>query len=184
MRRVLSSRKFLARLMLWDRQIAEGVQRRGCPRCGGRLDVANYPRKPRGLPEGLGPEWRMRLSFCCAVDGCRKRMTPPSVRFFGRWLYVAVVAVFAGLLASASKPSQSCGWSASRRRLGLCRRTWSRWLRWWREEFLRTPAGRELQARFLPSCALVSVYGYFSGTPPNRMLRVLSRVQEGCSSVG
>jgi hypothetical protein len=31
----------------------------------------------------LGPEHNRRYSFCCAVDGCRSRATPPSLRFLG-----------------------------------------------------------------------------------------------------
>jgi hypothetical protein len=32
------------------------------------------------LDKGYG----QRFSFCCAVGGCRKRTTPPSLRFLGR----------------------------------------------------------------------------------------------------
>jgi hypothetical protein len=59
-----------------DEKLATEVKSAGCP-CGGRLDRADYPRKPRGLP----PEWEetfsSRISFCCAREGCRRRITPP-----------------------------------------------------------------------------------------------------------
>ena len=37
-----------------------------------------YDRKPRG-----GSQWTLRFSFCCDQEGCRRRHTPPSVRFHG-----------------------------------------------------------------------------------------------------
>lgn len=50
---------------------------------------ADYDRKPRGGPE----HWSERHSFCCDQDGCRRRHTPPSVRFLGRKVYVGFVVV-------------------------------------------------------------------------------------------
>jgi hypothetical protein len=84
-----------------DAEQAERVRARGCE-CGGRLHRADYPRKVRGL----GPEHEAllsrRLSFCCAREGCRRRHTPPSVRFWGRMVYAAavVVLVMSGLDAA------------------------------------------------------------------------------------
>lgn len=91
-----SVKQFFHLLVLLDRQEAELVQRRGCP-CGGRLHHADYPRKPRGVPAECEPEMSRRISFCCAEPGCRRRSTPPSVRFLGRRVYVAaqVLAVSA-----------------------------------------------------------------------------------------
>src|SRR6185503_12766170 len=48
-----------------------------CAACGGALHQGNFPRKPRGGRGLLGPEYKLRLSFCCSTDGCRKRLTPP-----------------------------------------------------------------------------------------------------------
>jgi hypothetical protein len=50
-----------------------------CPDCGGTLHAANYLRKPRGWLIALGEEHNLRFSFCCAVDGCRDRATPPQL---------------------------------------------------------------------------------------------------------
>ena len=69
-----------------DADLAAKVQAAGCLECGGRLDVANYPGEPRGA-DGLGDDFSVRASFCCAVDGCRRRRTPMSVRFLGRKVY-------------------------------------------------------------------------------------------------
>ena len=51
-----------------------------CPRCDGALHSATYPRKPHGLTAALRDDVR-RFSLCCSV--CRRRVNPPSVRFFG-----------------------------------------------------------------------------------------------------
>ena len=59
----------------------------------GMLHSARYPRKPRGGLDDLGPDYATRLSFCCAVDGCRRRTTPPSVRYLGRRVYLGAVVV-------------------------------------------------------------------------------------------
>ena len=61
-----------------DAAEAETCRSAGCPRCGGALHRATYPRKPHGLAPALRADAR-RFSFCCAV--CRRRVTPPSVRF-------------------------------------------------------------------------------------------------------
>ena len=70
-----------------DLDMADTTRSKGCS-CGGRLHRADYPRKPRGGPDDLPEEYRQRLSFCCDRDGCRKRSTPPSVRFLGRKVYL------------------------------------------------------------------------------------------------
>ena len=81
-----------------DEDLAEESRRAGCS-CGGRLHRAKYPRKPRGgcadLPESCG----CRLSFCCERDGCRKRVTPPSVRFLGRKVYLGAVVVLVAAMS-------------------------------------------------------------------------------------
>ena len=46
----------------------------------------------------LGPEHDWRLSFCCAVDGCRTRATPPSLRFVGRKVYLATIVVLVAIM--------------------------------------------------------------------------------------
>src|SRR5208337_1429585 len=70
-------------LLAVDRDLADACRTEGCA-CGGRRHMARYARKPRGRPCRLGPEHDQRFSFCCAVDGCRSRATPPSLRFLGR----------------------------------------------------------------------------------------------------
>ena len=102
-----------------DADLASKAQAAGCPRCCGRLHVANYPRKPRGA-DGLGDDYELRASFCCAVDGCRRRRTPPSVRFLGRKVYLGAVVVLASALARGPTKTSVTQLSAL---LGITRRT-------------------------------------------------------------
>ena len=77
-----------------DARVAAAVKAAGCPDCGGRLDQANYPRKPRGGDLGAAGEiFELRRSLCCARDGCRHRRTPPSLVFLGRRVYLAITVV-------------------------------------------------------------------------------------------
>ena len=82
----LATARFWSFLLAVDQDLAEETRKKACP-CGGRLHSANYPRKPRGTPVQLPERECLRLSFCCDRDGCRKRVTPPSVRFLGPKVY-------------------------------------------------------------------------------------------------
>ncbi len=118
-----------------DASIAEAFREAGCGRCGGRLHVADYARKPRGLGFRQG-EGFTRFSFCCGSEGCRRRSTPPSVRYFGSRVYAS------GCFLVVSALSGGCSAAAAHKlcmRLGIARRTLRRWRRWWREAFPRTP---------------------------------------------
>jgi len=83
-------------LLAIDDDLATTAHAGGCLLCGGRVDHADYPRKPRGGPATLGPAYDRRFSFCC--DACRKRLTPVSVRFLGRKVYLGVVVLLATVL--------------------------------------------------------------------------------------
>ena len=130
-----------------DRDLAEQMRARGCSRCGATLHSACYPRKPRCMG-ALGADWSTRLSFCCAREGCRRRHTPPSVRFLRRRLFPTIVIILATTLTQ--------GITARRRRtleaaLGVDRRTLSRWRQWWRDVFAESAFWKEVRARFIPS---------------------------------
>ena len=88
---VLADAKFHEQLLAFDRDLAASARAARCRLCGGALHSGSYDRKPRGGPTGLGQEYAERFSFCCAVDGCRTRATPPSLRFLGRHVYLATV---------------------------------------------------------------------------------------------
>src|SRR4051812_13174729 len=81
-----------------DADLADETRRDRCRKCDGVLHSARYRRKPRGGPADLPASYRQRASFCCAVDGCRKRATPSSVRFLGRRVYLGAVVVLASAM--------------------------------------------------------------------------------------
>ena len=141
---VLADVRLFALLLGVDQDLARSTQGRGCPRCGGRLDRADYARKPRGLPAELGPEHAVRLSFCCAAEDCRRRTTPPSARFLGRRVYVGAAVVAMSALrpgAERAELRRLCAW------LGVSRRTLARWRRWWREVFAPSAFWRSARGR-------------------------------------
>lgn len=122
--------KFHADLFEIDVAAALAVQAGRCsrPGCGGRLDVANFPRKARGISDSAASAGRYdsRLSLCCSV--CRRRATPPSVRFLGRFVYVMrLMVAWAASRSSASTASTPTGASAP------SRQTTKRWAGYWGE---------------------------------------------------
>ena len=142
----LTDSRFYQFLFRIDQSIAEEVQAGGC-QCGGVLHSACYPRKPRGYRSALDESYEYRLSFCCACDGCRRRTTPPSVRFLGRKVYLGVLVVLISALEG--------GLSARRRRqlidtLEVPAQTLWRWQQWWREVFAEGPWWRMARAQFIP----------------------------------
>lgn len=133
-----------ARLEALDRAIAERVRAGGCPHCGGRLDRADYVRKPRGGEIALAAEAHpIRFSLCCARDGCRRRATPPSLRFLGRKVYTEVVVLLACLFAEDAEGTPLDP-------PGVPQRTVHRWLTWWRTVFVASALWSDLRARFVP----------------------------------
>lgn len=83
--------KFFDGLFEVDTYALRRAQAGGCPRCRGRLDRADFPRKVRRIPTTWEPMFERRFSLCCSREGCRRRVTPASVRFLGRRVYAAVV---------------------------------------------------------------------------------------------
>ena len=133
---------------LWqiDQFLAEEVRRGGCG-CGGKLHHSDYLRKPRGGPAEIDPGQGKRLSFCCDVDGCRKRAAPPSVRFLGRKVYQAVVVVVASAMQRGMTRARAGRLGTL---IGVSRRTLARWRRWWRTTFARSAFWQAARSRFQP----------------------------------
>lgn len=123
--------KFFHKLLETDLLVLRETQRGGCRSCGGRLDRADFPRKPRGLPESWEATFCRRFSLCCDREGCRRRLTPPSVRFLGRRVYVAAVVLLAVVAEQIAVP----------------RRTRRRWAAWWVSAFTETAFWRVARAR-------------------------------------
>jgi hypothetical protein len=137
------SREFFATLEALDRAIALRVAANRCPVCGGPLHAGNFPRKPRGAliaPEGEA--FLVRFSLCCGREGCRRRATPPSLRFLGRRVYLGVVVIVASLVA------QALG-AADAQATGVPRRTTRRWRSWWSGPFLTKEVFLAIRARLV-----------------------------------
>jgi hypothetical protein len=139
--------EFFEGLTAIDRQIVERAAQERCRDCDGPLYRGDYPRKPRGgLLAVLAEAFGRRFSLCCGRDGCRHRTTPPSVRYFGRKVYVGAVVVLASAVALAAASV-----SAGVRATGVPARTTRRWLRWWRGPFTSTAPFVDLSARLVPA---------------------------------
>ena len=102
-RELLRGGSFWSFLLSIDKDLAECTRQKGCSR-GGRLHCANYPRAPRGGPDDLPEGYNHRFSFCRDRDGCRKRVTPPSVRFLGRKVYLGAVIILISAMRQGPTP--------------------------------------------------------------------------------
>lgn len=158
-------------LLRIDQDLAETARRGGCFRCGGRLDSARYPRKPRGCPIDLDARYEWRLGLCC--DACRKRVTPPSVLFLGRRVYFGAAIV----LSVMDKALTTERLAKLKQLLGVDRRTVRRWQRWWRESFPRTAVWSVERGRLMPpvdeSALPGSLVERFTGGLHDQLISVL-----------
>jgi len=138
--------EFFAMLWAFDAEIAGRVAAAGCPHCGGPLYQANYERKPRGGGVAIaGEAFTLRHSLCCGREGCRKRATPPSLRFLGRRVYLEAVVLLASVAAQLVAALRD-----ARALTGVPARTLRRWGTWWRSTFPKSSTWIELRARFRP----------------------------------
>jgi hypothetical protein len=182
---LLADARFHQQLLAFDRELAAQCRAAGCPECGGALHTANYPRKPRGRPVALDAEHDRRFSFCCAVDGCRNRATPASLRFLGRKVYLAViVTLIAAMRDGLTEPR--AGKLAET--IGVDRRTVARWRHWWLARFTATPFWRARSASFMPPvdaaglpAALLQRFAGEGGQPLIAFLSFLGPITAGAS---
>jgi hypothetical protein len=149
-------REFFASLEQFDLAVVERIAAERCPVCGGPLHRGDYDRKPRGaLVAPAGEEFVRRYSLCCGREGCRKRATPPSLRFLGRRLYLGTVVILASLVAHALGLLTKIGRDRRaaetevRATTGVPGRTTRRWLGWWRDGFLTTEVFIAIRARLV-----------------------------------
>jgi hypothetical protein len=146
--KLLRDRGLVERLERIDEDLAEAARREPCQFCGaGRLHRGDYPRKPRGYPglDDRGPA--RRRSFCCSRKGCRRRTTPPSVRFLGRKVYLGVVVTLVSAMAHGLTAGRM---RKLREELGVDRRTVERWRVWWRETFVETAFWKAFRGSLMP----------------------------------
>jgi len=151
---------FCQELFALDEQACREMKSRRCPACGSPLDIANIPRKPREYPETI------RFGLCCRKDGCRKRVWPPSVRFFGRKVYSAWTVI----LAVDFNKSYA---------LKIPYRTLARWRQLWRErlaegsQFMRWARSRGSLPISSPGTSPKTILAAFGFPKPESMLPAL-----------
>ena len=156
-----------------DADLAEAIRRVGCLEClVGNLHSAKYKRKPRTGTKKI--ETIYRHSFCCDQDGCRKRHTPPSVRFLGRRVYHGVLVV---LVAAAHHGITRERMEVLRQTLGIDRRTLERWREWWLETFVQSSFWKIARARLMPviceKTLPLSLAQFFRVDYPGQLLELL-----------
>lgn len=172
---LLHDTRLFAQLLRIDEDLADTARAVGCVQCGGVLHRANYPRKPRGGPAGLSDAGCLRLSFCCALEGCRSRNTPPSVRFLGRRVYLGTVI----LLALAFEgPLTVRRITRLRDQLGVDERTLRRWRVWWRKALPAGPFWKIARAGFVPPIEVARlplslIVRFVSADESERIIQVL-----------
>jgi len=145
--RLLGDATFYTMQAKFDDDIALEAKRAGCLDCGGRLDSARYRRKPRGATCELPADYEWRCSYCCATEGCRRRRTPPSIRFLGRRVYLSAVVVLATAMQQGVTPVRA---RRLKELLGVSPSTLARWREWWRTTFAESAFWKEMRARFVP----------------------------------
>jgi hypothetical protein len=183
---LLADTRFHEQLLAFDRDLAANARAAGCPRCGGVLHSARYRRKPRGVPAGLGEDYDQRFSFCCASQTCRGRMTPASLRFLGRKVYLATLV----LLVTALRHGLTDRRLKQRRLAGIDRRTLARWRTWWLTRFTASALWKMTAAALLPPVdpnrLPLSLLDRFAGDARQRLhalLRLLAPITGGAATM-
>lgn len=146
--KILQDSNFFLTLLTFDRDLAAQYRWAGCPICGGVLHSAPYRRKPRGGPWNLPPDYEVRDSFCCSAESCRRRLTPPSVRFLGRRVYFGAVVMLVSAMLHGITEKRA---TAMHELVGVSVETLRRWRQWWLKVFVRTRLWKVLRARFVPA---------------------------------
>lgn len=186
MEKFLHDRKLYEWMERVDTDMAGAAKAEGCD-CGGRLHRADYPRKPRGGLKAVVEGWAKRWSWCCEREGCRKRKTPPSVRFLGRKVYVSVVVILVAAMRHGLSGKRVARLGEA---LGVERRTLERWRQWWTETFAQSGFWRGARGQFLGSVApdrlplaLVEAFGAGRRDGLEKLLRFLVPITTGSSKM-
>jgi hypothetical protein len=133
-----------------------------------------------GVPKSYPPriflepeEYRCRFSFCCDRDGCRKRMTPPSVRFLGRKVYLGAVVILISAMRQGPTPRRVHEISTL---FGVDRATVARWQAFWRDYIPQTPFWKLARGRVVPVVEIVVL--------PLSLLEAFRRTKDPCQDWG
>jgi hypothetical protein len=183
MEKLFQDRRLYVFLEQVDEYFASEAKSRGCEHCGAVLHRGDYSRKPRG-----GPSWDTRYSFCCAQDGCRKRETPPSVRFLGRKVYVGIVVVLVSAMMHGPNDRRM---ERLKQELPIDRRTLERWRQWWTRIFVQCAFWRAERGRFgrrmaegLMPLELVEAFGAQQVEGLVNLMKFLSPITTGAGRMG
>ena len=173
-RELLADASFHKRLRKFDEELGLAARHEGCIICSGVLHSARFPRKLRGRPAGLAAEGKWRISFCCAVHGCRSRRTPASLRFLGTKHYLAAAIILVAALRHGMTVARI---QSLTELVGIDRRTIERWQVWWRTVVPATPFWQNARAAIMPpveEAQLPAVLlGRFTGDAPERLIALL-----------
>ncbi len=141
MQKISITSNFFHNLLSKDEDLAAKTKEAGCLNCAGVLNVSNFPRKPRGIPDDFTSFFLIRLSLCCRR--CRKRVTPPSVRFWGRRIYTAIT-ILLYLLSLLIEENRDT----------ITIKTAKRWTNYFQTIFTKGDFWRARQGDFMPSLNL------------------------------
>ena len=167
---LLKSKSLFSLLYKIDQDLCERTRARGCPFAGVRCIAPTTSASLAAAPLILKRLLRFALACAAAVPGCRRRVLPPSVRFWGRRVYWAPVFYWSRPFARAQNPSITL-----ERLKGLCgvwRSTVKRWQRYFRDIFAQSIGYRRLsRAPDAADCTRAAA-GSFAGTIlPHRRCR-------------
>ena len=95
-----------------------------------------------------------RFSFYCDRDGCRKRVTPPSVRFLGRKVYFGAVVILVSAMRQGSSPRRVRELS---RLFGVDKATIARWQSFCADHIPQTPFWKIARSRIVPVFEIVAL---------------------------
>ncbi len=142
-------------ILTQDKKEAEDRWGKVCPHCKkGKLRWSNWSRKYNNPFEvELPDKFDVMFSLCCDCEGCRKRVTPVSIRFPIGSPNTAVTLILVELL--------SCGASSKRVAnlvdiLKVDERTIRRWLKAWRNPNVLTAWWKSLSDISIPFQSSVS----------------------------
>lgn len=135
-----------------DQELASEALEQGCPACQGKLHRSDYPRRPLGVLAKFREYYDSRIGFCCA--NCRKRTTPPSVRFLGRRWYPAPFLLLICVLTVGINKQRL---KQVKKYFGfvVSESTWRRWRKWWSDVFTKTRFWQQAKGQLPPTPAII-----------------------------
>jgi hypothetical protein len=171
-------------LFFLDTDLAEQKRVNACPFCGAPLHTSNYLRNPRGGPGNIPEMFSIRHSLCCSAENCRRRVLPPSLRFWDRKVYWSIVILVTVVL----QQQRTEGYSAGKiiKMIGISRHTLKRWIQYFKDVFPQTGRWKRIRGRIsveidigqIPS-AIILFFIERSGSAENGLISSLQLFSGG-----